>query len=277
MSHGEGLGTVASSRPFFSEQMHINPLLTGASILCLSFLGFDAITTPVGGDPERGSGDPRAIVLTALIGGVLFISVSYFLQLFFPDISRFQQPDAVLPEIALYVGGKLFQAVVLVCTTVAVLASGLASHAGVSRLLYVMGRDRALPSRVFGYIHPTWQTPALNVLLVGMLALSAVVVFDLEMALALINFGALVAFTFVNLAVIAHFYLRLGHNKTLKDHLLFLALPLCGAACIGVLWLNLEPASFELGLIWAALGAIYLLLRLTVFRVRLGRPEQDAS
>jgi hypothetical protein len=44
-----------------------------------------------------------------------------------------------------------------------------------------------------------------------------------------------------------------------------------------VLWLNLEPASFELGLIWAALGAIYLLLRLTVFRVRLGRPEQDAS
>ena len=78
-------------------------------------------------------------MLTALIGGVLFISVSYFLQLFFPDISRFQQPDAVLPEIALYVGGKLFQAVVLVCTTVAVLASGLASHAGVSRLLYVMG------------------------------------------------------------------------------------------------------------------------------------------
>jgi amino acid transporter len=45
VSHGEGLGTVASSRPFFSEQMHINPLLTGASILCLSFLGFDAITT----------------------------------------------------------------------------------------------------------------------------------------------------------------------------------------------------------------------------------------
>jgi 4-hydroxybenzoate polyprenyltransferase len=60
-------------------------------------------------------------------------------------------------------------------------------------------------------------------------------------------------------------------------HHLALALPLCGAACIGVLWLNLEPASFELGLIWAALGAIYLLLRLTVFRVRLGRPEQDAS
>ncbi len=43
--NGEGLGTVASSRPFFSEQINISPLLMGASILCLSFLGFDAIST----------------------------------------------------------------------------------------------------------------------------------------------------------------------------------------------------------------------------------------
>ncbi len=264
--NGEGLGTVTSSRPFFSEQMHISPLLTGASILCLSFLGFDAISTLSEETPDADRVIPRAIVLTALIGGVLFVTTSYFLQLFFPDISRFQQPDAVLPEIALYVGGTFFQAVVLVCTTVAVLASGLASHAGVSRLLYVMGRDRALPRRFFSYVHPKWQTPACNVLLVGVLALSAVS-FDLEIALALINFGALVAFTFVNLAVIAHFYVKLGRNKTMKDHLTYLLLPLCGAACIGVLWLNLEPASFELGLIWAALGVIYLFLRLAVFRI----------
>ena len=45
VAHGEGLGTVASSRPFFSDQMALVPLFTGASILCLSFLGFDAITT----------------------------------------------------------------------------------------------------------------------------------------------------------------------------------------------------------------------------------------
>ncbi|HEH9425990.1 TPA: APC family permease [Aeromonas sobria] len=271
--NGEGLGTLASNRPFFSEQIHISPVLMGASILCLSFLGFDAISTLSEETSDADRVIPRAIVLTALIGGVLFVSTSYFLQLYFPDISRFQHPDAVLPEIALYVGGKLFQSVVLVCTTVAVLASGLASHAGVSRLLYVMGRDRALPARFFGYIHPKWQTPAFNVLLVGLLALSAVSL-DLEMALALINFGALVAFTFVNLAVIAHFYVKLGRNKTLKDHLMYLLLPLCGAACIGVLWLNLEPSSFELGLIWAALGAIYLFLRLTVFRIPLHSADQ---
>ena len=265
---GEGMGTVTSLRPFYSLDAALVPMITGATVLCFSFLGFDGISNLSEETPDAGRVVPKAIFLTALIGGVIFITVSYFLQLYFPDISRFQQPDAVLPEIALYVGGQLFQSIVLVLTTVAVLASGMAAHAGVSRLLYVMGRDRVLPERIFGYVHPRWQTPALNVALVGGVALSAVS-FDLDIALALVNFGALVAFTFVNLAVIAHFYVKLGRNKCLKDHLMYLLLPLCGAACIGVLWLNLEPSSFELGLIWAALGAIYLFLRLTVFRIPL--------
>lgn len=55
------------------------------------------------------------------------------MQLFFPTIARFKNPDAALPEIALYVGGKLFQSVFLCTTFVNTLASGWphtpASHA----------------------------------------------------------------------------------------------------------------------------------------------------
>lgn len=96
--------------------------------------------------------------------------------------------------------------------------------------------------------------------LVGLLALSAVS-FDLEMALALVNFGALVAFTFVNLSVIVQFYIKEKRNQSLKEHLQYFVLPLCGAATIGVLWINLEPQSLELGLIWGAVGMLYLALR----------------
>ena len=144
---------------------------------------------------------------------MIFISVSFFIQLFFPTIQRFHQPDAALPEIALYVGGKLFQSIFLCVTFINTLASGLASHASVSRLLYVMGRDNVFPEKFFGYIHLKWRTPALNVLMVGLVALSALS-FDLVTATALINFGALVAFTFVNLSVISHFFIREGRNKT---------------------------------------------------------------
>lgn len=76
-----------------------------------------------------------------------------------------------------------------------------------------MGRDNVFPERIFGYVHPKWRTPALNVIMVGIVALSALF-FDLVTATALINFGALVAFTFVNLSVFNHFWRRKGYNKT---------------------------------------------------------------
>ena len=273
---GEGAATLMSSRPFHFESASVVPLFTGATILCFSFLGFDGLSSLSEETPNAGKVIPRAIVLTALNGGVIFVVVSYCLQLYFPDLARFKEPDAVLPEIALYVGGAFFQSVVLVCTTVAVLASGMAAHAGVSRILYVMGRDRMIPERVFGYIHPKYRTPAINVLMVGCLALSAVS-FDLDTALALVNFGALVAFTFVNLSVIGQFWVREKRNKSIKDHLLYLLLPLLGAATIGALWINLEQSSLELGLIWAGLGVTYLFLRLAVFRIPFRQYEETAD
>ncbi|EER4388544.1 APC family permease [Escherichia coli] len=213
---GEGVGTVWSLQPFISENAHLIPIITGATIVCFSFLGFDAVTT----------------------------------------LSE-ETPDAALPEIALYVGGKLFQSIFLCTTFVNTLASGLASHASVSRLLYVMGRDNVFPERVFGYVHPKWRTPALNVIMVGIVAMSALF-FDLVTATALINFGALVAFTFVNLSVFNHFWRRKGMNKSWKEHFHYLLMPLVGALTVGVLWINLEATSLTLGLVWASLGGAYL-------------------
>ncbi len=74
-----------------------------------------------------------------------------------------------------------------------------------------------------------------------------------------VKLGALVAFTFVNLSVISQFWIREKRNKTLKDHFrCLLFLPMCGALTVGALWVNLEESSMVLGLIWAAIGLIYL-------------------
>ncbi|MBG6026929.1 MULTISPECIES: APC family permease [Proteus] len=255
--NGEGAGELWTFRPFASVDAQVIPMITGATILCFSFLGFDGISTLSEETPNAGKVIPKAIFLTALIGGIIFIAVSYFLQLYFPDISRFKNPEESQPEIMLYVAGALFQSIILVFSCVTVLASGMAAHAGVARLLYVMGRDGVFPEKTFGYVHPKWRTPAFNVLLVGFLALGAVF-FDLVTATALINFGALVAFTFVNLSVISQFYIRERRNKGLMDHINYLILPIIGAATMGVLWVNLEPGSMELGLVWGAIGILYM-------------------
>ncbi|MEX0632667.1 APC family permease [Serratia ureilytica] len=82
LHNGEGMGTVWSLRPFLSENAHLLPIITGATILCFSFLGFDAVTTLCEETPDAAKVIPRAIFLTALYGGVIFISVSFFIQLF---------------------------------------------------------------------------------------------------------------------------------------------------------------------------------------------------
>ncbi|ONG14200.1 Putrescine importer PuuP, partial [Escherichia coli] len=96
---GEGVGTVWSLQPFISENAHLIPIITGATIVCFSFLGFDAVTTLSEETPDAARVIPKAIFLTAVYGGVIFIAASFFMQLFFPDISRFKDPDAALPEI----------------------------------------------------------------------------------------------------------------------------------------------------------------------------------
>ncbi|MGG1676756.1 APC family permease [Neobacillus sp. NRS-1170] len=265
LNGGEGAGTVLSLKPFFVEGMNIPILITGATILCFSFLGFDAVTTLSEETPNPEKTIPKAILLTALWGGVIFITTSFFIQLFFPDISRFKNPDAALPEIALYVGGKLFQSIFLCTTFVNTLASGLASHASVSRLLYVMGRDKVFPEKWFGFVHPKWRTPAFNVIFVGVISLSAWF-FDLVTATSLINFGALMAFTFVNLSVISHFAIRQKMHRSPKGFFDYVIMPLIGAAAVGILWVNLEISSLTMGLIWFGVGFVYLLYLTKAFR-----------
>jgi amino acid transporter len=75
------------------------------------------------------------------------------------------------------------------------MASGISAHAGVSRLMYVMGRDGVI-KKIFGHISPN-SYPTYNILIVGVVALAAGFL-DLEHVVNLISFGALTAFSFVN-------------------------------------------------------------------------------
>ncbi len=265
LSESKGVDAIFSTKPFWDEHAALVPMMAGAAILCFSFLGFDGLSQLTEETIDAEKTMPRAIFFTALVGGIVFIVASYFLQLYFPDISRFKDPEASQPEIMLYVAGPVFQWIILIFSSLTVLASGMAAHAGVSRLMYVMGRDGVLPQRFFAKLHPQWRTPVFNIVLTGVLCLFAIRI-DLVLATALINFGALVAFTFVNVCVIAEFYWHQGRRHSVRDNIHYLLLPLCGCASVGVLWVNLDSTAMMLGLSWAAIGALYLTLLTKGFR-----------
>ena len=267
LSQGMGQGTILTAEPLFHSKVHLGAVLTGATVVCFSFIGFDAVTMYAEEAKDQKT-LPRAIMMTVFIGGAIFFIAGYFAQALFPDVANFKNTDDTLPEIGLYVGGTIFKLVFLSGAFAATVASGLASHASVSRLLYVMGRNGVLPKRFFGYVHPKFRTPSLNVILVGVVSLLAIAP-SLELISSFINFGALIAFTFVNLSVIAHFVFRQKKYKTAKDVFAYIMMPILGAGSTGILWYNLQKDALIGGIVWVAIGFIYMLFQTRFFTLKL--------
>jgi putrescine importer len=153
----------------------------------------------------------------------------------------------------------LFKVFFVSAALAAIVASSLASHASVARMMYVMGRNgKGRFSRYLSYIHPRFVTPTHAVVIVGIVSLLAVK-FTLEFASSMINFGALIAFTIVNLTVIVYFAVRLKQRRTVKEIFTNIALPAIGMCLTAVLWINLHFDALLYGSIWLAVGISVLL------------------
>ena len=264
---GNGMHTLASLQPFFHDGVNFSSLLAGATVVCFSFIGFDAVTM-YSEEAKNNSVVPRAIVLTVLIGGVIFLVAAYFTQLRFPSVEDFPEDALVnssLPHLGIEVGGRVLQAVLTAAGFCATLASGLASHASVSRMLLVMGRNNVLPRKLFGRINARTRTPLFNVILIGGISLLSIG-FNLDLITSYINFGALIAFTFVNLSVFAWFALRKKRVHTVRDVIAFVVLPLIGTLLTGLLWIHLNVDALIAGIVWAGIGLAYLLILSRGFR-----------
>jgi putrescine importer len=259
--HNRGdAGAINPLAPLFHDGVSLGPVLAGATVVCFSFIGFDAVTMYVE-EAKHPSIMPKAILYTVIIGGLIFLVAGYFAQLRYPHWEVFPQAaieDSTLPQIGHGVGGHAMSAVLTAAGFCCTLASGLASHASVSRMLLVMGRNSVLPRKVFGYINKRTHTPTFNIILVGAICLLAAA-FTLELIASVINFGALIAFTFVNLSVIAWYAIKQGRRHTPGDIFKFIVMPVIGTAMTAILWVNLDGVALVGGLIWAALGFIYLM------------------
>jgi len=261
---GMGTGTLFSFSPFANSTGSMSFVLAGAAIACYSYLGFDAVSTLTEETYKPEKTIPKAIILVTLIGGAIFIVSSYVTQLVHPDYLHFKDVNSAGFEIAQQIGGNLFSAIFLAGIIIAQFASGISAQASASRLLYAMGRDSVLPKKVFGFIHSKFRTPILNIVIVGMIALLALKL-SVSTSTSFINFGAFSAFTLVNISVIAHFYIR-NRRRTLKDTLLYLLFPLLGAVFDFWLLVNLDKDALRLGVAWAVIGFVYLLVLTRMFK-----------
>ena len=89
------VGNVDLMAPFTGDgtASGASPIFAGAAILCLSFLGFDAVSTlsEEAKDPTRSV--PKAIMIATVVCGLIFFGLSYVSQLVFPS-NQFADVDS---------------------------------------------------------------------------------------------------------------------------------------------------------------------------------------
>lgn len=267
---GDASTPLWSLAPFYKEGAQLPLIMGGAAIACYSFLGFDAVSTLTEETRDPRKNIPKAILLITLIGGALFIACSYFVQLAHPS-TEFVNTDAAAYEIARNIGGDLFVSLFLLGLIVGQFTSGLSAQASASRLLFAMGRDGVLPKAFFGKLSERFSTPVPSIILCGLVALLALRM-DVTTSTSFINFGAFLAFSLVNLAVIFHYWLAKKQRGS-RALLLYLVFPLFGLASNLWLMASLDHLALYLGAGWLCLGLLYLAVLTQGFR----RPPPEMS
>lgn len=254
--HMQGWQGLISPAPFYNPRtFNLHAIGTATALAALTYGGFDGVTTLA-----EEVHNPRRNVLLATVIVCVFTGVFGGLQVYLaqrvrPDYHSFPQLETAFMDVSRDVGGAgLFDAMAAILI-LANVGCGLAGQAGVSRLLYGMGRDRALP-RWFGYLSPSRGTPDFNICLAGALALGGAFFLDYERCGELINFGAFLAFMGVNAAVIRQFVFvgQLGHRRNLLGDALA---PALGFLFCLAIWLSLATPAKILGGAWFFIGIAY--------------------
>jgi amino acid transporter len=255
-AHGPG-GLLSLAGLIRPQTFAWRSLMLGAGIATVSYIGFDAISTLAEDTvhPERDIG--FATVLVCLLQTVICVITVYLAALVMPDYNKFLDPQTAILDIGRVIGGAWMLGLLVFVLLIAGLASALTGQAGASRLLFGMGRDGVIPSRIFAYVHPRFSTPTRSIYLMGGVSLVGALLMRFQLAVELLNFGAFAGFILVNLSVIRHFYVRGGERRG-TAFLTDLVFPMAGALVCTYVWMSLTYKAKLVGFGWLGLGVVYL-------------------
>jgi amino acid transporter len=147
-------------------------LFLGVVFGFLSFAGFEAAAT-LGEEANRPTRDiPRAILGTAIFGGVYFVIVTAVEMMGFgtskAGVTGFSNSPSLLGDLGSSYVGHWVGDVITLGTTISAFGCCLASTVGAARLLYALSRDTAGP-RGLGR-GSRWGTPAWATLVISVMA-----------------------------------------------------------------------------------------------------------
>jgi amino acid transporter len=242
LANGRGRGF--SLAPLFNSHTFTwTVVFAGVSVGVLSFLGFDGIAmlTEEAKGGARSVG--RAMKLALVLAGVLFVVQVWVAALLVPDpaglLANGDPDGTAFYDAATVAGGHWLSQLTSTATAVSWgVGDTMVAQVAVIRLLYVMGRDRQLPS-FLAKVSVKRSVPTNATLLIAAVSTRlglwmAHRADGIGLLSSLINIGALIAFLILHLCVIVHYLIR-RRSKNLWAHLV---LPLVGGGILVFVVIN---------------------------------------
>jgi APA family basic amino acid/polyamine antiporter len=174
-------------------------VLTGASIIFFSYIGFDSVSTAAEECRKAQRDVPFGILGTLLVCTILYIAVSLILTGIVPWTKL--GTDAPVADALKALGMNNLRTIVTAGALMGMLSSLLVYQYGQARVWFAMSRDRLLPD-VFSRVHPRFQTPHVSTWIAGFVVGIPAGIWDIDTFAELSNIGTLFAFILVAVGVI---------------------------------------------------------------------------
>ncbi|MFM6988564.1 MAG: amino acid permease [Arenimonas sp.] len=249
-------------------------IFRAASIVFFAYIGFEAVST-AGQEAKNPKRDmPFGIIGSLLICTVLYILVSIVMTLMV-NYKLLNVPDPVAVAVdALGPAWGWFAKIIKIGAIIGLTSVILVLMYGQTRIFYTMARDGLLP-RVFSTVHPKFQTPWVNTILVALLTAVSAAFFDINTLGDMTSVGTLAAFGIVCLSVI---WLRTTHPEIPRGFRvpLYPVLPALGIiACFALIFTVENRVLVFFG--WYVLAAVvlYFLYGLRNSQLQKGLQQHD--
>jgi APA family basic amino acid/polyamine antiporter len=227
-------------------------ILTGASLVFFTYIGFDSVSTAAEEcrNPQRDL--PFGIIATLIVCTILYASVSLVLT----GIMNYTKlgTDSPVADALKALGYNRLRLIVTAGALMGMLSSLLVYQYGQARIWFAMSRDRLLP-RMFSSVHKRFQTPHVSTWIAGFVVGIPAGIWDIDTFAELSNIGTLFAFVLVSLGVIV---LRKKQPERPRSFRVpFVPLfPIISIVCCVVLMLGLPLITWLRFFLWLAIGLL---------------------
>jgi basic amino acid/polyamine antiporter, APA family len=175
-------------------------ILTGGSIVFFTYIGFDSVSTAAEECKQPQKDLPIGIIATLVICTLLYIAVVVVLT----GLVRWETlVDDAAPVVNTLKKLNLstVRLIVLLGALMGMISSLLVFQLGQARVWFAMSRDGLFP-KIFGRVHPKFQTPAFSTWVAGFVVGIPAGLLDIGTLADLSNIGTLFAFALVACGVL---------------------------------------------------------------------------